>query len=425
MSKEIDREGLLLPFEERFDLALQTWDPLPDSPLLKWLDPVGPAEPGKRPRGRMRPLRFLAFIFIATVPPVVLSLLPSQTAGGRFWAEYGMRRDLYIFFQYWVTLPLLTFLVLYGRRVLGDMVNRLNLAFAVRIPIQQRGRNAPKFLKVLEWLSRVNWTRSLLWAVLFVLINALGYVAQLKAPEKLSYVSPATPGTFFYFARLGDSQPNLAGVYSLLVNVPLTGYIILLLGRLIIEFSLACAQLAKHLRGHIMPAHPDGSGGLLPVGRTALILSLPILLIGLQQTAMTLQELIIWHRHPVGVVSLYWFLYVLLCPLLFMLPVFPLRRLMYTSKHAYLLKLEAIYRAFDSTEAFSTATDPVNTSRIPDQSAVVDLIERASEMSVWPFDKRTFWRFTAIVISPLLPLLGSKPGELAQKVLEWLTHMRG
>jgi hypothetical protein len=66
--------------------------------------------------------------------------------------------------------------------------------------------------------------------------------------------------------------------------------------------------------------------------------------------------------------------------------------------------------------------DPVSPSRILDQFAVVQLIERVEEMSVWPFDKKTFWRFAGIVISPVLPLVGAEPAELMKKLVELLTH---
>jgi hypothetical protein len=113
----------------------------------------------------------------------------------------------------------------------------------------------------------------------------------------------------------------------------------------------------------------------LPVGQAALILSLPIMLIGFGQTAVTLQETLIWHRSAQIVFSVFWLLYVLLGPAFFFLPMFPLRRLMYLSKHAYLLKLEEIYPSFDSTKHVWTAGDAVTLSRFADQFAVVQLID--------------------------------------------------
>lgn len=77
----------------------------------------------------------------------------------------------------------------------------------------------------------------------------------------------------------------------------------------------------------------------------------------------------------------------------------------------------------DRTAEIWSATDSVKPSRILDQFAIVQLIERVEKMSVWPFDRKTFIRFAAVVLSPIVPLLGSAPGEMAKKVLEWLSKV--
>jgi low affinity Fe/Cu permease len=423
MSTPIDPASIMLPFEERFDTALRTWDPLEDCAVLKWLDPVSSAEGAKPSVGRIHLLRLIGFILVISSPPVLLSLVPSSAAGGRFWGHNGMYKDFFYFYINYIMLPALTLLLVYGRRALGDMVNRVNLVFGVHLPIDLRVSTAPPILRVLERLTRVSTLPSVFWIAVFLLINAMGYLAHFKAPEPIWLVSPAESSTLLHFAKLGQSQPNFAGLYATLCGGPAVAYIMLLVVRLIIEFALACAQMAQYLLGHVMPAHPDNCGGLLPVGRIALLLSLPIMLVGIAQTVVTLQEILIWHRPPLSVVSLDWVVYLLLSPVLFLLPLLPLRRLMYRSKFAYLHKLEELYRSMDRTAEIWSATDSVKPSRILDQFAIVQLIERVEKMSVWPFDRKTFIRFAAVVLSPIVPLLGSAPGEMAKKVLEWLSKV--
>jgi hypothetical protein len=333
-----------------------------------------------------------------------------------------MRLDVFHFFAQWLMFPCLTFILLYGRRALGDMINRVTQGFGVTIPIQCRRDHASRLLRFLERISRVTPIGSLVWLLLFQAENLSDYIYKLKSTSPLWLTSPAMPGTLFYFLRAGTQQPNFAGLYAEFVGGPLIAYVILLLGRLVVEFSLSCTQLAAVLRGHIMPAHPDNVGGLMPVGRVALVLSLPIMLIGLSQTVVTLQEALIWKKEIAWVVFVWWLLYLLLCPLLFLLPVLPLRRLMYESKYAYLLRLEQLYRTFDTTAPISMGTDRIKASSIGEQFAVVQLIERVSDMSVWPYDKKTFWRFGGIVIAPLLPLLANQAPNVLKKAIQFLLH---
>jgi len=70
--------------------------------------------------------------------------------------------------------------------------------------------------------------------------------------------SPATPGLFFYFARIGSEQPNLAGLWCFLLFGPLGLYLVFVTVRLIIVFACQCAALADDKTGlKIDPTHPD------------------------------------------------------------------------------------------------------------------------------------------------------------------------
>jgi hypothetical protein len=409
-----DTDTKVLPLKHRFAEALHTWDPLKDVRPLRWADPP-------RPDGKISFIRWLIITLILLVPPIVLSLLTSQTAGGGFFHNQGMKKDFYFFFSQGIFFPSILLIVLYGRRALGDMINQVKIVYGVAIPIDSNMKTDSFLLKVLEWLSRLNPLRLLLWLLLFLAINALSFVWTLKDNYINWISSPSEPGSFFYFARIGSEQPNFAGLYTMFVSGLVVSFYFLLLARLIIVFSISCSQLAVQLEGRIMPAHPDNTGGLLPVGKVALLFSFPIMLIGLGQTVITLQEIYIWGKSFHWSVPVSWGFYLVLCPLFFLLPVLPLHQVMFTSKRKCLFRLQDLYRSLDCVCDISFKNDQIQLDQMEKQLAVSQLIEKVSGMFVWPFDRKTVKRFFGFVVSPIVPILVSEAPHIIRWVVGYLS----
>ena len=421
-----DGRVAMSPGQSRFDASVRTWAPLSNSLLLKLIDPIRLQGPAEERSGRIRVARLLSFVAIGSFPPLILSLVPSRTVGGGFWIDNGLGKDAFHLVLQWLLFPALTLLVLYSRRALGDMIYRVNLSFGVSIPIESKSSDVRGILQAFDDLTRPGLRRTIAWMACFYVVDFVDYVGKLSSPNPLWLVSPADRTGLLHFAALGSSQPNLAGLYADFVSGPMIAYVLLLLARLMVEFALACHRMAGHLQGRIMPPHPDRSGGLSPVGRVALILSLGMMLVGVGLSVMILGELFIWHNQRIaGIVIWYWMLYFLLCPVLFLLPLLPLRRLMRASKLGYMEKLQLAYRACHDMVSRGMATGTLKPAWTDDEAAVAELMERTSRMSVWPFDKATLVRWLAGVIGPVVPLLGADPGNLGKRLLTALAHLVG
>src|SRR5208282_3148760 len=198
-------------------------------------------------------------------------------------------------------------------------------------------------LKFIEPKVCLNKRNSIIWIVILVLLNAwLSEWFILHRGIAVWCADPATRGTFFYFANCGALQPNWAGIWHLCIASSVGGYLILLLVRLYVVFACISDILARDETLHILPTHPDQTGGLLPVGQTALIMSGAVFVSGLGLVGIFIDSL--FNHYPLG--SYFWVLcitYLTLGPLLFVLPLLPLRSAMIAAKHLYLEQAERTF----------------------------------------------------------------------------------
>jgi hypothetical protein len=117
----------------------------------------------------------------------------------------------------------------------------------------------------------------------------------------------------------------------------------------------------------------------------------------------------------------FWVAYLILGPLLFFLPLVPLRRRMAGAKRAYLLRAyELKARAEEAHDGDLTARH-FDASSLQGMVALDSLIASASEMVIWPFDRKTFLRYAALLGAPLAPFVA----EAIPHVVSWLRRYLG
>jgi len=162
------------------------------------------------------------------------------------------------------------------------------------------------------------------------------------------HTNSADSGVFFYLLRVGEEQPNLAGIWGCLVSNPFVGYLIVLMARFFILFACQCVQLANSEKLSIIPSHPDGTGGLLPIGEVVLLFALFTFILAITIAGMTTNEFIVnavFHpealhaRTNLLIQGTFWMLYLVIGPVLFFLPLMPLRVRMVSTKRRYLLAM--------------------------------------------------------------------------------------
>ena len=288
-------------------------------------------------------------------------------------------------------------------------------------------RLTPKgwFLCCLEWITRIHGRRGVFWLIFMVLGNWLIYAKMLEDGVLRWHVAAALPGTPLYFLHLDALQPTIAGIWAVTVFFPMTGYLVMPVVRLAVVFICLSKSIATDAGLRISPSHPDGIGGLRSVGQVALFFSLFDFSIGLDLAALTTNELVIKDQLGkiaqvsssmlVGVVIL-WAMYLVIGTLLFFMPLAPLRAQMARVKVDTLRNLSLRRAAIEAPFLPSFDRSGRILEGLEDMLKLDELTQRVEEMAVWPFDRKTFLRYTGLLLSPIATIVASQ----LPSILIWL-----
>ncbi len=393
--------------------SLARFDPLPDEPLCKLIDPRTAARTVS-PAGRPRWGRLAAVWAMLALPTVAFAWLQPSLGFDRLGSgvvkDRGLLTDVDLY-SMWVIWALYLLLIVLARRMIGSLIITLERTEVVgaREPGGWKIEPRRRWLAWLEWFTRLSPIRTALWAVFLLELNVLMNVPGTMADGLQTWRSdPLTAETLFSFFHQGREQANLAGLWHVGIASAFAGYLLLILCRLYVVFACMTDVIAGDPTIQIRPAHPDGTGGLLPVGRASLFMALGVFASGLGLTAIALQGYATGQSMN-AVFYLLCVLYVLVGPMLFVLPLTRLRRVMMDAKQRYLLHADHLYQVADARHAQHVSSLEVRPEELQGQQALSEIINRAAEMTVWPFDRRTFRRFVALLATPLLPLLKEMP----------------
>jgi len=156
----------------------------------------------------------------------------------------------------------------------------------------------------------------------------------------------------------------------------------------------------------ISALHPDRCSGLGRIGDVAMLFNIIIFIIGIYVSLTVLDKMLIEENtNPDDiVVPLYLGSYILLAPLLFFLPLGSARR---TMKKAKIEFLRPISERCEQLAKMSGID-----SRKESSEAVADFFEMdklriqiEKEIPVWPFDFRSFLKFSGAIVFPVTPVL--------------------
>lgn len=419
---------IFLDQRSRFAAALNRFDPFKREPLFRIPDPLVTGRLLRDDEGGIPWLRAGGFYALFVLPQVILSLVSDSILGGRFWAEGGMYNDVGMaiedtMFALWIVLLLLS------RRSLGSLMNDLEGTGAIRHVdlADPRNKNGP-FLRMAEWLTRLSPLRSLTWFVGLLLVNCWSYQSLIAQGDPSWIYATATRGTPLYWLHVGGYQPNVAGMFDVVIQNAVFDYLVVLAVRLLVVFACLCELIADDRSLRILPTHPDRTGGLLSVGQIALLLSVFTFAAGLTMTGYTLRFFQTctmtgqrpWVDHgPVPLFYIDWGLYFLIGPLLFFLPLWPLRRAMARSKRQYLVGAEKALLNVQFAHNRQSDDCQYDGTRLQQESALAAVVESAAQMAVWPFDVKTFLRFGGVLVTPILPVLTTQGSRIVQSVREF------
>jgi hypothetical protein len=414
--------SLFLRLSDRYESAIQTYDPLQGEWLCRIIDPLSKRNEKCRPSV----IRAIGLMLLLYGPIWLFCSLHSPMFGGKLHGSDGIMVDIGLHGMF-LFLVLYLVLIPVARRVLGALINELvTLGITKRKDAKFKPSDAAngRFLKLLERISRVSGYRGLIWFGAIMASNIInGYYNVLKDAVPRWSLSTSVPGTAFHFLHVGHVQPNLAGIWAHTFFQSVNGYVTLLAARLVIVFACLCANLARK-QPRITPAHPDGTGGLSPIGQVALFFSLFTFVLGVNLAAMTANELLIKVLFPAGVygsssifsqIIILWGCYLLLGTLLFFLPLVPLRARMAAAKRQYLLEALRMKSVVEARQHSEFKANDFKPESLQGMVALDALIQMATEMAIWPFDRKTFLRYAGLLITPFAPLVA----DTLPAILEW------
>jgi hypothetical protein len=399
--------SIFLGQSERYGSALTTFDPLCSARVLELIDPGI-----KRSGAPISWLRIALSISILFLPLIICSAIPSITLGGRLSGTGGLLADtgVYGYFIFGVGSLIL---IPISRRVLGDLIAelvRLGIVSDDLIKFSPESADKGPVLGFLEWLSRVTGYRLPLWFFLCLLFNINGCYGNLLDNRLNWGTSHRTLGSIFYRLGIGGEQPNIAGLWLFVLVGPIIGCLVVVVGRLLVVFACLCREVAANSALHIIPPHPDNTGGLKPVGQVALLLAVFSFLVGLSLAGITANEIVmqrIFHmassQNEVGLVFM-WITYLILGSALFLLPLTPLRDRMAAAKRTYLIDSQLLRNVVGAEHEEDLRIHRFRPEVLEGLVAIDALIEKAAEMAIWPFDRKTFMRYAGLLISPLAPV---------------------
>ncbi|MFQ6023795.1 MAG: hypothetical protein ACE5NW_13835 [Acidiferrobacterales bacterium] len=204
---------------------------------------------------------------------------------------------------------------------------------------------------------------------------------------------------------LGMSGP---GLFAAIIQIILIYWVLSLVTRgFVLSWGLYELFNRRGFSVKIDPMHPDGVGGLRPMGYVANIFNIILFLIGIYLSLKVIDKLFMQHAplgddigNPVMLGS-----YVVLAPLLFFLPIGSAHNAMRAARVQLLAPISATCQRLFG--------DLKNVKLNDEGARAVEMIKVLEEtwddlrkkIPVWPFDFRSLEAFFGTVIVPLLPIL--------------------
>ena len=401
---------------ERDREALETFDPLRGTWLLGYLDPRQAGDSKATPSW----LRVGGVILVIFLPMAVLAAIPSPLFGGKFIGKGSLTADIGIY-SVLLFLIVSAALIPIGRRMIGDLMNelqRLGIVDRRILAFEPRRSSGNIILRSLEWLSRVDGYRGMIWFILMLADQLVSYfMVVLKDANPTWQSTAAVDGSILGFLSVGVRQPTLAGLWAYIVWGQCILYLMIIIARLLVVFACLCEFVASNRELKILPNHPDGTGGLRPIGLTALFFSLFTFAGGIDLAGLTINEFVIdrvfraadqQSTSNLRVLFVLWVLYFVFGTALFLLPLLPLRRRMAEAKRSYLLKVSGLIATAARDHDHDLEKGIFRPDSLQGHVALDGLFRAADEMAVWPFDRKTFARYGGLLVSPLIPVFADR-----------------
>jgi len=217
-------------------------------------------------------------------------------------------------------------------------------------------------------------------------------------------------GTRFVFHEYPRPWQVTNRTYYFFFYTPITNLLAPLLATMAIRQMLMISWLNKIFGTvpiDVHPLHPDNCGGFKPLGDYSLKLAYLVSIMGLNITILafapvTRGQPFKWTTELI----IYYSFYLLLTPVLFMLPLIAAHKAMKAKKREMLL--EIAHQFEQNHETTYTLLDKAAFEERVKRVKRLEAFYKMTQLSfpVWPFDLGVLRKFITVVVAPLLPSIG-------------------
>ncbi len=220
-----------------------------------------------------------------------------------------------------------------------------------------------------------------------------------------------------WHARLvgGHEVVTLAGFWVWAFAVPCWFYLCARLAWKICIWTWILWRVS-HMKLHLVPSHPDESGGIGFLGELQAMFGIVIFAVGAAIACTVIYKVDIEHASwGTFATDGPWIGYIIIAPLAFLAPLLLFSKQMYLAKHEGIMEYSpattAYGRRFERTWITSSAYREDGFGMVNDVQAYSNLsavFKAIESMRIVPFDLVTFGRLVMAAASPMLPLVASR-----------------
>lgn len=349
-------------------------------------------------------LRIYGYCVALTYLPLLLTALLTTRPLNKLWQSGGLDSlplllDANMMFTFFVSFPTLALLVISDDRLLRAALRQVGDSGVVRIDPDRRQRFQA------EWEIKFR-RRNLIVQILGAVFAAVCSWLTLGVYD----------GTKFWAAGSAEMSP-LSWAFL---------YCITLLYTLIVIYVARCVFIAFLLRDlvregevRMLPFHPDGCGGLQPVGRIGLRNQYALTVLGLNIVALSIVTFkFLSPAEPERVlIAIAALIYLVLGPIVFMGPLLPFRKGMNDRKRLLLEEVADRLRANFENIRGQLRGGAITQSELDELERIRKIGAMIEELPVWPFDLRTLKKFgSAYIIPAALPAAA----EMVSLLFAWI-----
>jgi hypothetical protein len=348
----------------------------------------------RKPSGQLRsPLSVYIISLVSTYGAIAATAALTAVLGlDRGYSHRLLfQHDWNVMFMFLVSFPTLVVLIVTDDTTLRKALHRIQVDGVLTFSdVDSVG------LVLFEWegrFRRTNRASYLVGAAVGVLVAALNFKVY-------------TPSSVGFWIAANDRLLPVG--YIFLVCIFLFYTIVPVLVVRSVAISLFLRELTRHAHLSMLPAHPDHSGGLGPIGRMGLRNQYALTTCGFNTVLLVIVS---YAYLPVpeglrGLIEAAIIAYVALGPLIFMGPLIPFRQVMVATKVQLLsevagrLRVELRRLRNELPAGLITKEDEELVERLRKIGRIIE------ELPVWPFDSGTLKRFVTAYVTPIVGAIG-------------------